>query len=124
VAHGRTTFYGGIAVECSVLFVTVSGNEEGMHIARALLDERLAACVNLLDGVRSIYRWKGEVCDDPECMLVIKSRTELIPDLHERIIALHSYEVPEIIAMPITGGNPEYLAWVFAETSAPEISAT
>jgi periplasmic divalent cation tolerance protein len=111
-------------MECCVVLVTVSGSEEGVRIARTLIEERLAACVNLLDGVRSVYRWEGEVGDEMECLLVIKTRSELMPDLRERILALHSYEVPEIIGLPITDGNPGYLAWVFAETSAPKMSAT
>lgn len=101
-----------IMTEVSIVFVTVGNMEEAVRIGRALVEERLAACANIIPQVRSVYRWKGEICDDQECLMVLKTESTVFPDLQERIRRLHSYEVPEIIAFPIAQGLPEYLAWV------------
>ena len=82
------------------------------RIARALVEEGLAACVNILPPMRSIYTWKGKIEDATEQLLVIKSATARFPALRERLRSLHPYELPEIIAVPITDGLPEYLAWL------------
>ncbi len=95
-----------------LVFVTAGSAEEGGRIGRALVEEGLAACSNLIPGIRSIYRWKGEVCDDEEVMIMIKSKATLFERLKKRIKELHSYEVPEIIAFPITLGSPDYLRWI------------
>ena len=100
----------------SVVFVTVGREEEGLKISHALVQEKLVACVNIIAGVRSIYWWKDEVCDDREWLLVMKTRSALVPALQSRIKALHSYEVPEIIAFPIEQGLPAYLEWVLEST--------
>lgn len=103
-------------MEGCVVLVTVPNDEEGIRIARALVQERLAACVNMIDGIRSVYRWEEEICDEGEALLYIKTRSDLFPKLQERIRALHPYDVPEIIALPIVRGSSEYLSWVFQET--------
>ncbi len=103
-------------IDVSVVFVTVGKEEEALALGHALVQEKLAACVNIVSGVRSIYRWKGEVCDDRELLLIMKTRTSLVQALQDRVKALHSYEVPEIIAFPIDQGLPEYLDWVLANT--------
>ena len=82
------------------------------RIARALVEEGLAACVNILPPMRSIYTWKGKIEDATEQLLVIKSATARFPALRDRLRSLHPYELPEIIAVPITDGLPEYLAWL------------
>ena len=82
------------------------------RIARALVEEGLAACVNILPPMRSFYRWKGKIEDSTELLLVIKSSTMRFPAIQNRIQALHPYELPEIIAVPIADGLPEYLAWL------------
>ena len=105
--------------EVIVAFVSAPSEQESLKIAQTLIEERLAACVNLLPKVRSIYRWEDKICDDPECYLIIKTRRELFPHLEERIRALHSYEVPEIIALPIVEGLDSYLAWIGNETKGP-----
>ena len=102
--------------ELSVLFATVGSEEEASKIARALVDEKLVACVNIVPRIRSIYSWKGEVCDDEEYLLVMKSRSSRFPAVEQRIRELHSYEVPEVIAFPIAQGLPEYLDWVVENT--------
>ncbi len=101
-----------------VVLVTVGNQEEGLRIAQTLVDERLAACVNMIPAIRSIYRWKGEICDDPEALLLIKSRRELFPRLEARVKELHSYDVAEIIALPVTTGSADYLGWVVENTSS------
>jgi len=102
--------------EISVLFVTVGSEEEGVRIGRALVEEKLVACVNIIRGIRSIYSWKGEICDSEECLLIMKSRSSLFTSLQGRIRELHSYELPEIIGFPIAQGLPEYLDWVLENT--------
>jgi periplasmic divalent cation tolerance protein len=85
-------------------------------IARELVEARLAACVNRLPGVRSIYRWEGALQDEPEVLLAIKTSTSRYEELEMRLKALHPYEVPEIIALPVLAGAASYLAWLAAET--------
>lgn len=88
------------------------------QLARRLVDERLAACVNVLDGCTSIYRWQGAIEEASETVLVIKTQQALYPALETFLRQLHPYELPEIIALPIVKGLPEYLDWVRAETGA------
>ncbi len=98
-----------------VCFVSVSSEEEGMKIARTLVARKLAACVNVVPGVRSVYRWKGEVKDDKELLLVVKTREHLLAHLVQAVKELHSYTVPETIALPIIGGSEAYLDWIKEE---------
>lgn len=102
--------------EISVVFVTVGNVEEASKIGRALVEEKLIACVNIIPQIHSIYWWKGKICDDQECLLIMKTRSSLFPSLKDRIRRLHSYEVPEIIAFPIAQGLPDYLNWVVENT--------
>jgi periplasmic divalent cation tolerance protein len=95
-----------------VAFSTVGRAEDAERIARALVERRLAACVNVLPGVVSVYRWRGDVCRDAELMLVIKTRAERLPELREALLSLHPYELPELVALTIESGHPPYLAWV------------
>ena len=104
--------------EISVVLVTAGNEEEAAKIGRTLVEEKLAACANIVPRIRSIYRWKGEVHDEAESLLLIKTPTALFPALQARVRELHSYEVPEITAFPLANGLPEYLAWVAAETSS------
>jgi periplasmic divalent cation tolerance protein len=99
-----------------VVFVTVSSRDEGKKIASALLEERLVACVNIIPSINSIYRWQGKICDDEEILLIIKTRSELFGKLQEKVKSLHSYKVPEIIALPIIFGSQSYLDWIKEET--------
>src|SRR5579863_8313127 len=95
-----------------VTFCTVPDRESGEGIAAALVEERLAACVNLIPGLTSIYRWQGKVEKAAECLLVIKTTAARFEALKARIKALHPYETPEIIAVPITHGDNAYLNWL------------
>jgi periplasmic divalent cation tolerance protein len=81
--------------------------------------EKLVACVNILPGLRSIYMWEGKVCDEEEVLCVLKTRRELFSALRDRVTALHPYQVPEIIALPLVDGSAPYLAWLRDETRAP-----
>ncbi len=99
-----------------VVLVTAPSAEKAVEIARAVVEERLAACGNVLTGVRSIYRWEGKVQDEPEALLVLKTRRERFAALRDRILALHPYDVPEVIALPVEGGNAAYLEWIAEST--------
>lgn len=85
---------------------------EAPDLARALVERRLAACVNIVPGVRSVYRWKGEICDDQEALLVIKTVMPVFEKLRETVVALHSYELPEVIALNVAGAHVPYLRWI------------
>jgi periplasmic divalent cation tolerance protein len=95
-----------------VVLVTFPDRERALAAARVLVDERLAACVNVLGEVRSIYRWQGAVHDDAEVLCVIKTSAERFEALRARVVALHPYEVPEVIALPIESAHPPYLDWL------------
>lgn len=98
--------------ETIVAFVTAGSKDEAEKIARALVEERLAACVNVIAGVHSFYRWQGEVCADPEFLLLIKTTRESLMALSDRVRQLHSYDLPETIAVKIDDGSRPYLAWI------------
>ena len=99
-----------------VVLVTTPSPERAAEIARALVEERLAACGNVVPGLRSIYRWEGKVQDDAEALLVLKTTRARFEALRDRVLALHPYEVPEVIALPVEAGSAPYLAWIAAET--------
>jgi periplasmic divalent cation tolerance protein len=109
---GEMDFFEGDELKYVVVFVTAANAEQGMEIARALVAEEVVACVNVVERVRSVFRWKGKVEEENEALLVIKTRTERVPEVLARVKALHSYDVPEIIALPIIDGNPSYLQWI------------
>jgi periplasmic divalent cation tolerance protein len=110
----KTDFVSHVAV-----FVTAGSAEEARRIARAAVDERLAACANVVGPVASRYWWQGRVEDASEVLLILKTRADLLEALTARIRSLHSYTVPEVIGFPIVGGNPEYLAWIDKSTASP-----
>ncbi len=95
-----------------VVLSTCASPEEAEKVARALVEKKLAACVNILPAVRSIYRWKGAIEDDQETLLLIKSSRALFGELRAEIQKLHSYEIPEAIAIPIVDGLERYLEWM------------
>lgn len=106
---------GGDGPALRVVLCTAPDAAVAERIARALVGEGHAACVNVVPGVRSIYRWQGAVQDDAEVLLVMKTRDDRVAALVERVHALHPYDVPELIALPVEGGSARYLAWVRAE---------
>ncbi len=99
-----------------VVLVTAGSADEAQRIARALVTERLAGCVNVVGPVRSIYRWQDAVEEAEEHLLIVKARAEELGALETRIRALHSYDVPEMLALPVTAGSEDYLAWLASVT--------
>lgn len=95
-----------------VSIITVGDPKEAEGIARRLVEERLAACVNIVPGIKSVYRWEGKVEEGSECMLIVKSEESVFERLKKRVLELHSYEVPEIIALEISDGLKSYLDWI------------
>jgi periplasmic divalent cation tolerance protein len=105
------------ASDAMLVLSTVPDEAKGLEIARALVGERLAACVTVSPRATSIYRWEGKVVEEGEFVLLIKTRALIYPRLEERLKALHPYKVPEIIALPIGRGSADYLRWIEAETT-------
>jgi periplasmic divalent cation tolerance protein len=99
-----------------LVFITASSEKEGEKIARALVKERLAACVSALGQVKSIFRWKGKISTEEEALLVAKTKDRLFEKLKKRVLELHSYDVPEILALPVLAGFEKYLSWIEKET--------
>ncbi|KAI9122658.1 hypothetical protein K1719_006498 [Acacia pycnantha] len=95
-----------------VVYVTVPNKEAGKKLAESIVKEKLAACVNRVPGIESVYQWKGEIQTDSEELLIIKTRQSLLEALTEHVKANHEYETPEVISLPITGGNLKYLEWI------------
>ncbi|HET8968166.1 MAG TPA: divalent-cation tolerance protein CutA [Gaiellaceae bacterium] len=95
-----------------VVFSTFPDPDKAAEVARTLVSEQLAACVNLVGPVRSIYRWQGDVSDEAETLAVIKTTTERFEAMRTRLVELHPYEVAEVIALPIEAGHAPYLAWI------------
>lgn len=102
--------------EIVLVLTTVADNDEAEALARQLVDERLAACVNLHSPMLSFYRWKGQVERDAERQIVIKTTRDRVPALEKRLRELHAYELPEFLVLPIDGGSAAYLGWVDDQT--------
>ena len=99
-----------------VVFVTCGSEEEALKIANALVESRLAACVNLVAPIRSIYRWEERIWDEKEWLLIIKTQKDRFEDLEKKVKSLHSYSVPEIVSLPIVEGSSSYLDWISENT--------
>ena len=97
-----------------VVLITAGSEEEAHKIAEALVNDRKAACVNIVAGVDSLFRWEGNVESARESLLLVKTRASLFPEIVSLVKELHSYEVPEIIALPIVAGSEDYLRWLDA----------
>ena len=95
-----------------VIIVTAASEAECRQIARHLVETKLAACVNITAPVRSLYRWEGEIVEDNEHLLIIKSTRELFPEIASAVARVHTYQTPEIICLPIIAGSPNYLQWI------------
>ena len=98
------------------VYVTAKDAAEAGRIAETVVEERLAACANVLGAIGSVYRWKGKVCEDNEVALVLKTSNERKSELIDRIKQLHSYDTPCIACLPIVDGNPDFLKWIADET--------
>jgi periplasmic divalent cation tolerance protein len=99
-----------------VILITVGSPEEAQKIGQALVEEKLAACVNIISPVHSIYRWEGEMQTDQEVLLIAKTAAARMEGLAQRVRQLHSYQVPEIIALPLVAGSQDYLRWMDEQT--------
>ncbi|MBK8010932.1 MAG: divalent-cation tolerance protein CutA [Deltaproteobacteria bacterium] len=101
-----------MAVKVQVVVCTFPDTETAARIGSALVEEALAACINIIPGVRSIYRWEGRICDDAEVMGLIKTTEACFDALRARVVELHPYDCPEVVALPVADGHPAYLDWV------------
>lgn len=104
--------------EIRVALTTCADADSAASLASQLVERGLAACVNIVPGVRSIYRWQGRIEDDAECLLVIKTTAARADDLRAAVAALHAYDVPEFLVLPVESGAQAYLDWVLAQTAA------
>ncbi len=111
----------GSVSDVRVVLITAPSGEVGVGIARDLVERGLAACVNIAQGVRSIYRWEGAIQDDREDLLVVKTAQARVAELICRVREVHPYTVPEIIVLPVVEGSESYLAWVIAETGRERV---
>ncbi len=99
-------------MDAIVVYITVPDENEAVTISKILVDEKLAGCINIVKGIRSIYSWKGNIEDEPEILLILKTRKALFKKLQSRVKEIHSYTVPEIIALPVIDGSEDYLKWL------------
>ncbi len=99
-----------------IIFITTADEQEAQGIAKLLLGKRFIACANIVPRVSSIFWWQGVLESEIECMLVLKTKRSLLDDVVEAVKSAHSYDVPEVIALPIIGGNQDYLNWLKEET--------
>lgn len=95
-----------------IVFMTASSEDEAAKISRAVVEARLAGCVNIIKNIRSIYSWEGKIEDEAEVLMIAKTQKHLFDPLMKKVKALHSYKVPEIIAMPVVDGSEDYLDWL------------
>ncbi len=103
-----------------IIFITAPEDEEAQLIARVLLEQRKAACVNIVGGISSLYWWESDIEHNKESLLMVKTRSDLLDEVIRLVEEIHSYEVPEIIAIPVAGGNSEYLEWLNSEVQPEE----
>jgi periplasmic divalent cation tolerance protein len=103
--------------EFIVVLTATGSEEEAVRMGKILVDEKLAACANIISGIRSIYFWKDALCDEREWMVVVKTRRSLFRRLKTRILDLHSYELPEVLSLPVLDGHDRYLKWIIDSTS-------
>ena len=103
--------------ELLVVLTTVAGIDKAKLLAHQIIDQRLAACCNIVPGISSIYRWQGELCDEQECLLVMKTIKNRYLELDEYVREHHPYDIPELLAMPVSTCFEEYLSWVVKQTS-------
>lgn len=102
-----------------VVLITAPNEDDAAKMANDLVASRLAACVNIIRNIRSIYRWQGKIEDEAEVLMLVKTNKEFFRDLEKRVKEIHPYTVPEIIALPVIEGSAEYLLWLSQETTKP-----
>lgn len=103
-------------MEPILVYMTTETIEEAEKIGSALVEERLAACANVLPGMKSIYRWENKIEKGSECVLIAKTRKDLLGELEAKVKEMHSYSCPCIVSVPISGGNPDFIRWIGEET--------
>lgn len=101
-----------ILMDYSVVYITAPNEDEAARIAKALVEDKFAGCVNIVKNIRSIYRWQDTIEDDDEVLMIVKTRKDLFKELKKRVKELHSYTVPEIVAIPIIDGSDDYMRWL------------
>jgi periplasmic divalent cation tolerance protein len=104
-------------MDAVAVYITCKDDDQAETIGKALVSERIVACVNIIDAIKSIYWWQGDICNDSECILIAKTRASLFDTVVRRTKELHTYQVPCIVAFPITLCNPDYLKWIEENTS-------
>jgi periplasmic divalent cation tolerance protein len=114
----------GVATTAWLCHVNVGSREEALRIGRAVVEERLAACANVIEGLSSLYWWHGRLEEASEALLTLKTRAELVPTLIARVRQLHSYDCPGVVALPIAAANADYLDWIARETLWPTAPGT
>ncbi len=110
------SFMVGVKSSPIVVLITTPGKDVAEKLARILVEKRLAACVNVVDGLKSIYWWKGKIEEDNEALMIVKTRLDLFNELVSEVKKHHPYTVPEVIALPIISGNKDYIEWLEEET--------
>jgi periplasmic divalent cation tolerance protein len=100
----------------TLVYITAGDKDEARRIGQELVESRLAACVNIVDGMNSMYWWQGELQDETEAVLIAKTKESLVPELIERVKSMHSYDCPCVVSLPILDGNADFLKWVEDET--------
>jgi periplasmic divalent cation tolerance protein len=111
-------YLSGMSFQPLLVYCTCPDHDTALRIAKSLVDQQLAACVNVVPGLTSVYRWQGQMETAQEVLLLIKTRRAVYPELEAALLALHPYELPEIIAVPIEAGLPAYLSWIETGTGA------
>jgi periplasmic divalent cation tolerance protein len=107
------------AASAVLVYVTAPNRDEALRIGRRLVEERLAACANVFDGMTSVYHWQGKLEESAEAVLILKTRRELASKAVDRVRSLHSYDTPAILVIPVEGGSQPFLDWVVTETIIP-----
>ena len=105
--------------ELSWIYMTAGSPEEARQIGRVLLEKKLAACVNLIEGMHSLSHWKGEIQEALETVMIAKTRHKLVEELTRTVKSIHSYDCPCILELPVLGGSPEFFDWICSETDSP-----
>lgn len=100
----------------NLIYITAGSMDEARRIGREIVSSRLAACVNIIDGINSLYWWEGEIQDDKEVTIIAKTKESLVPELIEKVKSIHSYDCPCIVSLPILDGNKPFLTWIGEET--------
>ncbi len=103
-------------MSAALVYITTENREEAEKIGGLLVEKRLAACVNIIDGMRSMFWWEDALDQGQETILLAKTKESLVPELTEAVLAAHSYDCPCVVAWPIIGGNPEFIKWIHDET--------